>query len=172
MTKSSFSLPTVIRLAWRHALRRPLQSLFFVVGVAIGVAMIVAIDLANGSAERAFALGTETVTGRATHQIVGGPSGLDEAVYTTSARARLSPERAGGRRLCDRRRTGRTAHASAGHRSLHEAPFRSYLGTVGQSDAPPDYFGDLLTVPDSVLISTDVAQKYGLATGDQLVGAR
>ena len=72
---------SITRLAWRHTRRRPLQSLFFVVGVAIGVAMIIAIDLANGSAERAFALGTESVAGRATHQIVGGPSGLDEDVY-------------------------------------------------------------------------------------------
>ena len=70
------------RLVWRHAWRRPLQSIFLIVGVAIGVAMIVAIDLANGSADRAFQLGTETVTGRATHQVTGGPGGLDEAVYT------------------------------------------------------------------------------------------
>ena len=75
-------LQSIYRLARRHALRRPLQSFFFVVGVAIGVAMIVAIDLANGSADRAFQLGTETVTGKATHQISGGPSGLDEAIYT------------------------------------------------------------------------------------------
>lgn len=72
----------ITRLAWRHAKRRPWQSFFFVIGVAIGVAMIVAIDLANGSAERAFNLGAETVAGRATHQIVGGPTGLDESVYT------------------------------------------------------------------------------------------
>src|SRR5437867_5454810 len=79
---SQFSIKTLLRLAWHYTWRRPLQSLFFILGVAIGVAMIVAIDLANGSAEQAFALGTETVTGRATHQIVGGPSGLDEQIYT------------------------------------------------------------------------------------------
>ena len=82
MTLSQTSARRAIyRIAWRHAWRRPLQSLFLIAGVAIGVAMIVAIDLANGSAERAFALGTETVAGRATHAIIGGPSGLDEQVY-------------------------------------------------------------------------------------------
>jgi putative ABC transport system permease protein len=80
------SLLTQFRLAWRHAWRRPLQSIFLVVGVAIGVAMIVAIDLANGAASRAFELGTETITGRATHQIVGGPTGLDESIYTSLRR--------------------------------------------------------------------------------------
>ena len=54
-------LQSIYRLARRHALRRPLQSFFFVVGVAIGVAMIVAIDLANGSADRAFQLAVSGV---------------------------------------------------------------------------------------------------------------
>jgi len=170
MKQSSFSLPTVIRLAWRHALRRPLQSLFFVVGVAIGVAMIVAIDLANNSAERAFALGTETVTGRATHQIVGGPSGLDESVYSQLRRE------LGYRQSAPVVEDYVTAieldeqpMRLLGIDPFAEAPFRSYLGTGGQIDTTRDYLGDMLTVPDSVLISTDVAQRYGLATGDQLV---
>ena len=69
------------RLAWRRLRRRPLQYVLFVLGVAIGVAMMVAIDLANGSARRAFALSTDAVTGKATHRVAGGPTGLDEDVY-------------------------------------------------------------------------------------------
>src|SRR5690606_19796713 len=49
---------------------------------ALGVAMVIAIDLANGSASRAFNLSTESITGRATHQITGGPTGLPTDVYT------------------------------------------------------------------------------------------
>ena len=52
------------------------------IGVALGVAVVIAIDLANGSASRAFALSTESITGRATHQIVGGPGGLPTDLYT------------------------------------------------------------------------------------------
>ena len=69
-----------------------MQSVFLVVGVAIGVAMMVAIDLANSSAQRAFELGTETVTGRATHQIVGGPNGVDENVYADLRRKAGFPQ--------------------------------------------------------------------------------
>ena len=69
------------RLAWRRARRHPLQYLLFIVGVAIGVAMMVSIDLANGSARRAFALSTDAITGKATHRVVGGPTGLDESIY-------------------------------------------------------------------------------------------
>ena len=43
--------------------------------------MVIAIDLANGSALTAFERSTEAVTGSATHQIVGGPEGVPEAVY-------------------------------------------------------------------------------------------
>ena len=75
------NLRTLRRLAWRDVWRRPLQSLFFVIGVSIGVAMIIAIDLANSSANRAFTISTDAVVGKATHQIVGGPNGVDESVY-------------------------------------------------------------------------------------------
>ena len=52
-----------------------------VVGITLGVAVAVAVDLANASAGRAFDLSTEAVTGRATHQITGGPQGLDQSIY-------------------------------------------------------------------------------------------
>lgn len=163
------SLRAILRLAWRYAWRRPLQSLFLVAGVAIGVAMIVAIDLANGSAQRAFALGTETVTGRATHQILGGPSGLDETIYT-----RL-------RRDLGYRDSAPVVEAYVvvseldgqpvrllGVDPFAEAPFRSYLGQAGEAEPVPDYLTTLMVEPNTVLISTAVAQRYGLAPGDTL----
>jgi putative ABC transport system permease protein len=61
--------------------RRPGQITLAIVGVALGVAVVVAVDLASRSAARAFELSTEAVTGRATHQIVGGPEGLPDAVF-------------------------------------------------------------------------------------------
>jgi hypothetical protein len=75
------NIELLYRLAWRRARRHPLQYLLFIVGVAIGVAMMVSIDLANGSARRAFALSTDAITGKATHRVVGGPAGLDEDIY-------------------------------------------------------------------------------------------
>ena len=78
---TSLSNRPLYRLAWRRLRRRPLQYVLFVLGVAIGVAMMVSIDLANGSARRAFALSTDAVTGKATHRVVGGPTGLDEDLY-------------------------------------------------------------------------------------------
>ena len=168
--QSTFAPKTYFRLAWRHTRRRPLQSLFFVLGVAIGVAMIVAIDLANGSAQRAFTLGTETVTGRATHQIFGGPSGLDEQVYT-----RLRTEL--GYRLSAPVVEGyvRAAQLDAqpmrllGIDPLADAPFRSYLGTSNGIMSGADFLTPMMVQPNSILLSTAVAERYGLKSGDPLV---
>lgn len=174
-TPSAFK--TIFRLAWRHAQRRPLQSLFLVLGVAIGVAMIVAIDLANGSAARAFELGTETVTGRATHQIVGGPSGLDEQIYTQLRREvgyRASAP------VVESYVTALELDAQPlrllGIDPFAETPFRSYLGTLNQTTTPaPDYLTPLMVQPNTILLSTEVAERYSLAVGDSVtvqIGSR
>ena len=73
VNKTSTPYPILARLTRRYISRRLFQSVLFVLGVALGVAVSVAIDLANGSASRAFNLSTESISGRATHQIVGGP---------------------------------------------------------------------------------------------------
>jgi putative ABC transport system permease protein len=61
--------------------RRPAQLLLAIAGVALGVAVVIAVDLASSSAERAFDLATQAVTGSATDEIVGGPTGLPDALF-------------------------------------------------------------------------------------------
>ena len=73
--------PVLWRASLRHLARHPWQVGLSVVGIALGVAMVLSIDLANESARRAFGLFAESLTGRATHAVVGGPTGLDEDVY-------------------------------------------------------------------------------------------
>jgi len=158
----------IYRQAWRHAWRRPLQSFFLIAGVAIGVAMIVAIDLANGSADRAFQLGAETVTGKATHQITGGPSGLDESVYARvriEARYRLSAPVVESYVVAEEL-DGQPMRLF-GVDPFAEAPFRSYLGPGDQVQGPAaDYLAELMVQPNTVLLSADVAGRYGLSVGD------
>jgi putative ABC transport system permease protein len=69
------------RLALRQLRTHPWQLGLTVLGIALGVAVAVSIDLANGSALRAFGLATDAVSGKATHQVVGGPSGVPEEMY-------------------------------------------------------------------------------------------
>ena len=71
----------LLRTGLRDLVRRPLHTALMVLGVALGVAVVVAIDLANATARRGFARSTEAVLGRATHQVRGGPAGLPEELY-------------------------------------------------------------------------------------------
>ncbi len=73
---------SLLRSSIRSLLRRPWQTGLMLLGVALGVAVVVAIDLANASAGRAFELSSQALFGRATHQIVGGPAGIPEELYT------------------------------------------------------------------------------------------
>jgi putative ABC transport system permease protein len=75
-----------LRISWAYFRRHLLQSLLLILGVALGVAMVLAIDLANQGAERAFTLATRTLSGSVTHRLKSGAPGIPEALY---ARLRL-----------------------------------------------------------------------------------
>jgi putative ABC transport system permease protein len=73
----------------RHLLRHPAQLLLALLGLALGVATIAAVDIATASATRAFELSIDAVNGAATHEIVAGPAGIDERLYVALRRAGL-----------------------------------------------------------------------------------
>ena len=72
----------------RDGLRHPWQSALSLLGIALGVAVVVSIDLSIDSARRAFVLSNEAVLGTSTHRLRGGPAGIDEAHYVR-LRARM-----------------------------------------------------------------------------------
>ena len=69
------------RSQWRFLWKHPWLLLLSWLGVAVGVAGIVAMDLAIRSCERAFALSQDSLTGKASHWLVAGESGLPEDFY-------------------------------------------------------------------------------------------
>jgi putative ABC transport system permease protein len=70
------------RASWRHARQHHWQSWLSVAGVMLGVMMVVAVDLANSSARRAFDLSVATVSGNLTHQIVATAGGtVDDTLF-------------------------------------------------------------------------------------------
>ncbi len=153
------------RAGFRYLSRHPLQILFAVVGVALGVAVVVAIDLANSSAERAFLLSAEAVTGRASHQIVGGPGGLPEDVYR---QLRLAGQWRNSAPIVEGfavvpERPGVTLRI-LGVDPFAEQPFRSYSSN---SDRRTD-FSRLLSEPGTGLMTATTAHRLGLETGESL----
>ncbi|MFQ5525796.1 MAG: ABC transporter permease [Thermoanaerobaculia bacterium] len=71
----------LVKAAVSHFKRHPLQAGFAVLGVALGVAVFLGIEGANGSALRAFDASAQAITGRATHQIIGESAGVPEELY-------------------------------------------------------------------------------------------
>jgi putative ABC transport system permease protein len=73
---SQFSIP--LALVLRPIVREKTRTLLTVAGIAVGVAVIVAIQLANQSALRAFRESVDAVAGRANYQIVPDAGTLNE----------------------------------------------------------------------------------------------
>lgn len=160
--------PTLLKTSLRHLLRHPWQIGLAVLGVALGVAVVIAIDLANDSARRAFALSSETLTGRATHQIIGGPANLDEALYRNlrvEQGVRLAAPLVEGYATAPDH-PGLTLHI-LGIDPLAESAFRSYLAPGGALGAN-DGLAPLMTEPGAALMSANTAAAYGLRSGDRL----
>ena len=146
-------------------MRHPVLIGLSVLGVALGVAVVVAIDLANTSARQAFDLSTETVTGKATHQVIGAGQGVEEAVYRDlrvdmGVRA-AAPVVEGFVRAPAY--PGRSFQV-LGIDPLAEAPFRPYTGGV---DAGFD-LSQFITRPQTGLMARPTAVDLGLALGDTL----
>jgi putative ABC transport system permease protein len=156
----------ILRLAGlRHLFRHPLQLVFGLVGVALGVAAVLSIDLANESARRAFRISADTVAGKATHRIVGGSSGLGEDLYAVLRRrgeARtIAPIVEGYARVPGR--PGFTLHI-LGVDPFAESPFRDYTpGTPAGAGIVR-----LLTRPGAVLLLEETAKRLGISPGDAL----
>jgi len=69
----------LIRSSWRFHRQHPLQLLLSMFGIVLGVGIVTSVLITNNSAVRAFALASEALYGRATHQIVAANGISDSA---------------------------------------------------------------------------------------------
>lgn len=155
------------RLAWQRIRQRPLQYILCVLGIALGVAMMVSIDLANGSAQRAFSLSTDAITGRTTHRIVAiSPTGVDESVYAhlkrTQPRIAAAPV-VEGYALVDE--LGAQPLRLVGVDLFSESPFRNYFGEI---ESQGTGFTQFFTEPNAIVLPQELATNYHLSLGDSL----
>lgn len=168
----------LLRASLNHLARHPWQILLAILGVALGVAVVVSIDLANASASRAFALSTEAISGRTTHQIVAGDGEVPEELYrrlrVDLGIRRAAPIVEGYASAPDY--PGLTLRVF-GVDPFAEQPFRSYLsgGQLAGGSAGGTDISRLLTAPGTALVARPLADRYGLSAGDTLtlrVGTR
>lgn len=156
----------ILRAGLRDLVRRPLQIFLLILGVALGVAVIVAIDLANQSASTAFSISRESLTGRTTHQIVGGPGGVDETLYRDlrlEQGVRMSAPVVESIALAVD--LDSTPVRILGVDPIAEAPFRDYL-PVRNTGEPG--FQSFFLDPRAVIISQSFSDRFALRPGDQI----
>ncbi|NMO16316.1 ABC transporter permease [Pyxidicoccus fallax] len=154
----------LVRSSLRHLASHPWLTALSLLGIALGVAVVVSIDLASDSALRAFERSTDAVAGRATHQVVGGSSGLDEGVYRDLRLRRDAPVSAPVVEGHVQAAVGdRRTLTVLGVDPFAEAPFRDYAKGEAMGDV-----GALLTEPGTVLLSARAAQALGVPSGGEL----
>lgn len=168
MTKHSSDLLWLSSL--RFLLQHPWHFALSILGVALGVSVVVSIDLSNSSAKTAFSLSTEAVTGKATHQIQGAAEDLDEEVYRTiriDGKIRKSaPVVEGYARIQGVNRTFQVL----GVDPIAEAPFRDFASQEAGIELSEFMGGE-----NTGLIAESVADELEASIGDTLsilVGGR
>lgn len=161
--------PILYRASFGYLWRHPWQLGLALLGICIGVAVMVAVDLASDSSRKAFHLSMNTINGAATHQIVGGPAGLDENLYTT---LRVDAGLRGVAPVIDGyiNYDGTVLHL-LGVDLFAEQNFRAYALPDKQRDdglSAEHTFRRLLTQPGAMLLSNQTASRLGLQVDDEL----
>ena len=149
---------------WQH----PWQLALAIVGIALGVAVVISIDLAMESSLTAFEQAGKAFSGTATHRIIAGDGGLDEQLYTQlrveSGIKNLAPVVSGYVQLTQQtdesfRLTGIDPFIEKSLQAVWQQPQNTNKAT--------DFLTRLLSEPNTVLISEQTARRLHLKINDE-----
>jgi putative ABC transport system permease protein len=149
----------------RYLLQHRAQLLLSILGVTVGVAAVLAIDLAIESAKTGFRISAETVSGKATHALVSDVGTLDDELLS---RIRITHRISASAPMLEGFATSSLLPGEAlrilGVDPFSETPFRSYVAreTLGSEIAR------LVTTRRAVVLSAGTAQAARVSVGDTL----
>lgn len=153
----------------RQFLHHRWQLFLALTGIALGVAVVLAVDLANQSAKASFEQSARELSGRATHRIASPLGEFPETIYselmTAGRQAPMAPVVMGNVRL--EGEAGR--FRLVGVDVFAEGPFSRQLSemALGRSE-----LRQWLTDPDRISLGKGMADRLGLARGDALTVRR
>ena len=171
----------------RRLRQEPLRTGVTVIGVATGVAVVLAIQLANASSVAGFSAALDAVAGATSLEITGAGAGIDERRLAGLGWLRqfgdISPVIEGDAAVRARSSARAEAVRVLGVDVLRDRPFREYRlldlegGPEGDSARR---FLELLVDPSSVVITETFARRHDvgpgseveLSTGDRIVPVR
>ncbi|MEO8075379.1 MAG: ABC transporter permease, partial [Acidobacteriota bacterium] len=156
---------------FRRVVREPLRSVTTVLGIALGVAVIVAIQLTNASALAGFETALDTVSGKTSLEIAGPGVGVDEerlpGLLWLRTYGEVAPIIEGEFVL---RRPGAPTETLRvlGVDMLRDQSFRDYHlldWGEGRGEARPQDFLGLLIDPASAILTARFAAPRGITVG-------
>ncbi|MBC7473081.1 MAG: FtsX-like permease family protein [Candidatus Sericytochromatia bacterium] len=158
----------LLRFGLKYTKKHLLQSILLILGVALGVAVIIAIDLANISASKAFHLSSESLTGKATHQIISPRLSFDESIYK-KIRVDLGIRNSAPvvQDYVIAKSFNNKPMRVFGVDPFAEAPFRNYL-TTDNSNVPVSSLTSFLTEPNTALLEKSFAEENHIKVGDSI----
>ena len=160
----SLLAPSLLAASRRYLTRHPWQTWLSIIGIALGVAVVIAVDLANESARRGFRLSVEQVTGPATHQIEAASGAIPDAVY---AQLRIAHHLERATPVIDAPiRIGGRSMTLLGIDPIAAAPMRAAV--AGAASGDPAGLVRLLGTADTLALSASDAERLGVAAGGEI----
>lgn len=153
--------PLLLRSSWRFFTHHPWQLWLTLLSIALGTAVMVAVDLANTTARQSFRHSVTLLAGPMTHEISAREGDIPEQFYT---RLRIDWQlRASSPQLVATVRV-----AGLPYTLLGVDPFAMLFQPRAGLDIPAATLPRLLTEPNSALISSELAAREKLTIGDRL----
>jgi len=152
----------LLRSGLRYLLWHRWQALLALVGITLGVAVVLAVDLANNAASRSFKDAAAELRGATTHRLINPagtvPQGLYAKLYTTPGHPPMAPV------ISDRVRVEGQAgrFRLVGLDLFAEGAFRP---TLGESIRGESSLGSWLARPGAVALSAAAAATLGVESG-------
>jgi len=151
----------MLRLSIARDLKRhPWQAVLTLLGIALGVAVVFAVDIVNDSARRAMEWSRSAFAGEHTHQIVGNGAGVPESLYV-----RLRTELGLRESLPVVRGRVRVAGSDETWELWGADPFAD-TGANTLARQASGRLPDLVGTPGSVLLTTGAARHLQLHISD------
>jgi len=163
--------PILRRASSNYLKRHRGQLALTMLGIALGVAVVVSVELAKSSALEAFDQAVRAVAGRATHRISAGAEGLEEQIYVALRRTGvvgLAAPRVQGLAATDD--AARRVVRIVGVDPLAERAFQSewYRYADRSGGAGGVDLTRLMIEPGTVLVTDETARRLGVERGQSL----
>ncbi|HEX2521828.1 MAG TPA: FtsX-like permease family protein, partial [Terriglobia bacterium] len=163
----------VRQFIFRHLAKEWLRAIVAVLGIALGVAVVVSVQMANAGSLRGFERAIETLSGKAALEIVSTGPGVEETrlqgLEWLAEYGQVSPVLEG--EAVFQSSAGRESLRVLGIDILSDRSFRDYqlLEFERQQREPTTReFLDLLIDPASLILTEKFAERFDLATGSQI----